>query len=339
MRVVQVGQSRELEVIERPDRALTRREARVDVSFCGICGTDLHLRNVVSPGAVFGHEFAGTVSETGAEVDGWSVGDHVAVLPYTNCGQCSFCRSGNENQCLKGGHNGDVLGVHVPGGYADRAIVDSSSLYALPDSMPLQYGAFTEPVAVSSRAAGTVADLDPQESVVVVGAGPVGVLTGFALQAQGQENIVILEQNPARAEIAESLGFKTVVEEDPTSGLGALGVKDPAAIIECAGSPSATNAALKLLRRQGRLVLVGLPMKRSEIDLDALIMKEIRVEGSTGYTRADFGRAIHLLASGFIPAESMTTGIVSLDETEEAFAELATKNTAHMKVLIQPSVR
>lgn len=339
MRVVQVGAFRELVVVERPDRTLTPGEVRIDVTFCGICGTDLHMRKVVRPGAVFGHEFAGTVREIGHEVTGWSAGDTVAVLPYTNCGQCPFCRVGNETQCLNGGHNGRVLGVHMPGGYADTAIVDSGSLYPLPDSMPPQHGAFTEPVAVSVRAAATVADLDPQEPVLVIGAGPIGVLTGVALRAQGSQNVVILERNPARAKIAENLGFNTVVDEDPTSSLNVLGARDPIAVIECAGSANATNAALKLLRRQGRLVLVGLPMKRSEIDIDTLIMKEIHVNGAAGYTRADFGRAIALLASGVIPVGSMVTGVVSLDNAEEAFNELSAAETTHMKILIQPSAR
>lgn len=336
MKAVQLTQDRSLEVVQHPDGDVAEDEVRVAVGFCGICGTDLHMRDAVAPGAVFGHEIAGTVSEIGDEVSDLLLGEQVAVIPYTNCGTCSFCLSENESLCLTGGHNGPVLGAELPGGFAESVIVKSKSLFPLPKEMSLESGAFVEPAAVSVRAAATVADICPEEPVVVVGAGPIGLLTAFALKEQGNYTVSIIEQNPVRADIARDLGLQVRMNNESQNNLESAGGQAPVAVIECAGSIGAANLALKCLQRQGRLVLVGLPAKPSQLRLDLVVLKEIRMEGSAGYARNDFQKAIDLLASGAFPVESMITRIVSMEETEAAFRDLTAIETRHVKVLIQP---
>jgi (R,R)-butanediol dehydrogenase / meso-butanediol dehydrogenase / diacetyl reductase len=336
MRVVELSQERGLVMVDRDVAELSDGQVRLDVAYCGVCGSDLHMRHTMPPGAVFGHEFSGTVSEVGADVSGWSKGDAVAVLPYTSCGTCGYCRSGNENQCVTGGHHGLVLGVQLQGGYADSVVVNPDSLYALSGSATLQRGALAEPVAVAVRAASAVADVDRSEPILVVGAGPIGLFTALALRAANHNSVVILERNAARAEVAGSLGFETVVGDDPAVGLRKLGIDQPPAVIECAGAGPAMNTAISLLRRQGRLVLIGLPMNRPEIDIESVILKEITASGTAGYSRDDFTRAVQLLADDIIPADGLITAVMSLDAATTAFEELTDPMTSHVKILLQP---
>jgi 2-desacetyl-2-hydroxyethyl bacteriochlorophyllide A dehydrogenase len=257
------------------------------------------------------------------------------VLIYVNCGRCRFCRTGNENQCVEGGHHGQVIGVQLPGGYAEAVVADASSLFRLPDGATVQHGALTEPLAVGVRAVEAV-DTPLADPVLVIGAGPIGVFTALALRAKGHERIFVVDRNPIRAEVARGLGFETRAAGDLERQLEALGVESPGAVVECAGAPAAASSALKMLRRQGRLVLVGLPGRDVSFDADTLVLNEIQVRGAAGYSRADFQRALDLLASGEVPIEDLITATVDLGEADAMFAELTSPETKHVKVLLQP---
>lgn len=335
MRAVETTASHGLALGERPLPEPRAGEVRVDVAFCGICGTDLHLVDVLPAGSVLGHELAGTVGAVGEGVEGWHVGDEAAVLIYRSCGECRFCLAGSENQCLAGGHHGEVIGVGLPGGYSQHVVARADALFRLPQGATLQQGALVEPVAVGVRAARTV-DVDPTDPVLVIGAGPIGIFTALALRAKGHDTVFVVERNPTRAEVAARLGLDTLSSEDVAGQLEARGVDAPGAIVECAAAPAAARAAVGLLRRQGRLVLVGLPGTDVSFDADALVLNEIQVRGAAGYARADFQHALELLASGAIPSDDVITAIADLGEADAMFAELRDPATAHVKVLLRP---
>lgn len=332
MREVTVGVGGALRLEERPVPEPGPDQVRVAVGYCGVCGTDFHLRETLPDGSVLGHEFSGTVAAVGERVDGWAVGDRVAVLIYGNCGSCRYCRAGSENHCVAGGQRGDVHGVQLPGGFSQEVVVDPSRLFRLPGTVTLEQGALVEPLAVGVHAAAAV-DADLDEPVVVLGAGPVGLFTAVSLRARGYQDVVVVERNPVRAELPARLGFATLRPDE----LGpAAETSPPGCVVECAAAPAAASAALHLLRPQGSLVMVGLPPGDVAFDVETLVLREIRVLGTSGYSRADFARALDLLAGGTVPTDEMVTAVVDLADAEDVFAQLADPGTAHVKVLLKP---
>jgi (R,R)-butanediol dehydrogenase / meso-butanediol dehydrogenase / diacetyl reductase len=335
VRTVEITESHHLALAERPLPEPVGNQVRVEVGFCGICGTDLHLVDALPAGSVLGHELAGTISAVGPDVEGWSVGDEAAVLIYVNCGKCRYCLSGSENQCVEAGQHDHVIGVQLPGGYSQAVIADASALFRLPEGATVRHGALAEPVSIGVRAAATV-DVPLSDAVLVIGAGPIGLFSALALRAKGHEQVFVVERNPIRAEAATRLGFATLAAEDLPGQLWDRGIGAPGAVVECAAAPAAAKAALGVLRRQGQLVLVGLPSGEVSFDAETLVINEIQVRGSAGCSRADFQRALELLASGAIPIDDVVTAIADLGEADAMFAQLLDPTTRHVKVLLQP---
>jgi (R,R)-butanediol dehydrogenase / meso-butanediol dehydrogenase / diacetyl reductase len=333
-RAVQVGDDRRLVVVDLPLRAPGPGEVELKVAYCGICGSDLHFRDVPAlfpGGTVPGHELSGRITALGDGVEGWSVGDRASVLPFAQCGECAACRAGDEQVCPHAVANGIGLGTGRAGGYAERVLVDARMLFALPDELDDAAAALAEPVAVGVHAVAK-AGVDPGAPVAVVGAGPIGLVTALVLRARGFERIVVVSRNRARAQAAEDLGLATVALEDAKS------VTDdpPAAVFECAGTPAAAALALELVRPLGRVVLAGIALEPLSLPAPAIVFKEAELIGALTYRRAEFAEAIELLASGRIPSDRLITDVVGLDRAEDAFQTLTAPGNTHMKVLLKP---
>src|SRR5919198_4636764 len=198
MRGVAIGPDRRLVPTELEERPLGPEEVRVRVAFCGICGSDIHLRAspAVPPGAVMGHEFSGTVSEVGEGVKGFSSGDRVAVFPFAPCGECPNCLRGDYHVCQQAASTGLGLGIN-PGAYAESVVVAESMLIPLPDELSLEHGALVEPLAVALHGI-DIGQASAGDACVVIGAGPIGVMTALALEARGVERVLVIERNERR---------------------------------------------------------------------------------------------------------------------------------------------
>jgi 2-desacetyl-2-hydroxyethyl bacteriochlorophyllide A dehydrogenase len=337
MRAVQVTEERGLSEGELPDPEPGAGEAVVEIAYCGICGSDLHMlpSPAIAPGTVMGHEFSGRVTAVGQGVKDWSEGDRVTVLPGTPCGECPSCLAGNEHLCAAAMVRGHGLGGR-PGAYAERVVVDAESLFALPESISDQHGALIEPLAVGVHAR-ALAGLKPGDPVCVLGAGPIGVMASLALRAGGAERIVVIEPGEARRERMGGLGFDAIPLEGVHEGLIAkLDGELPAAVFECAGHPSALGLALELVRSAGTIVACGVLEEPVQINQLLLIIKEVRIQGAFAYRREDFEGAIELLASGQVPADELITNVVALGEAQAMFDELLRPGTEQLKVLLQP---
>jgi (R,R)-butanediol dehydrogenase / meso-butanediol dehydrogenase / diacetyl reductase len=332
VKVVEIGRDRSLAIADRPQPDLGPDEVRVAVSFCGVCGSDLHMRADAGfpAGAVLGHELSGRVAELGSRVQGWALGDRVAVLIYRNCGTCRYCLAGSENHCVVGGHLGHVLGVQQQGGLAESVVATPNQLFKVPPDLADDEAALTEPVAVALRASRSV-DCALDDPVAVVGAGPIGLLVAHILKYRGFSNVVVVELHEHRRLVAEEMGLATLgADEDQLRKI------EPAVVVDASGSPAAIRMAIRALRSQGQLVLVGLPAAEVPIDINYLILHEIRISPSAGYGRRDFGEALELLADGAIPTASIITSRVALDEAEHGFDELKDPHTRHVKILLHP---
>ena len=335
MRAVQVAEDRRLVAVECPAPEPGPGQALVEVAYCGICGSDLHFRDVPElfpAGTVPGHEFSGRIVAVGDGVRVWSAGDRVCVLPFGQCGECAVCRAGNEQVCPHAVARGVGLGTGRPGAYAGQVVVDDRMLFALPDSVDDRAGTLVEPLAVAIRAV-DLAGVDPDEPALVLGAGPIGLLTALVLRHRGARRVVVCSRNPARGERAAGLGLDTIsteeVNEIPPDG-------GPTCVFECAGTPAAAELAVQALRPLGRLLLVGLALEPLELAAPAIVLKELSIRGVIAYRRAQFQAAIDMLAGGAIPVDELITEVVPLADAEAAFRSLTARGSEKVKVLLAP---
>ncbi len=312
------------------------REARIAVSHCGVCGTDLHIfhgdmdHRVTLP-QVIGHESSGVIEAVGSEVQGWRPGDRVTVRPLDPCGECHACRAGHGHICMKL----KFLGIDTPGAMQTLWTVPAHTLHRLPDSLSFQLGALIEPLAVACHDV-RIGEVTPGELAVVQGGGPIGMLVALVARHAGAR-VLVTEVNPFRIEIARSLGFEAVnpavadvpgLVEEATDGAGAD------VVFEVSGAPAAVAMMTKLARVRGRIVVVAIHPKPVEVDLFRLFWREIKVSGARVYEPEDFERAIALAASGELPLERVITRELPLDRLADAFAEMAEGGEA-LKILMR----
>ena len=181
VRTIEIAEDRSLVIVERPSPEPGPGQVALDIAYCGICGSDLHFRDIPAlfpAGTVPGHEMSGSIGAVGEGVTGWSAGERVSVLPFAQCGECDACRAGTEQVCGSAVANGVGLGTGRPGGYSERVIVDAQMLFALPDSVDDRAGTLVEPTAVAVHALWR-AQVRAGERLAVIGAGPIGLLTGM----------------------------------------------------------------------------------------------------------------------------------------------------------------
>jgi 2-desacetyl-2-hydroxyethyl bacteriochlorophyllide A dehydrogenase len=339
VRAVAIAEDRSLNPTEISEPTLEPGQVRVEVAFCGICGSDIHMRRspAVPAGSVMGHEFSGVVAGVGGAVAGVSEGDRVAVYPFAPCGQCPSCLRGDTHVCQQATVTGLGLGG-TPGAYAEFVVVEAGMLVPLPDSLPLEHGALVEPLAVALHGI-DLGETEWSSRCVVIGAGPIGVMTALGLRARGVENVLVVEKNERRQERTRSLGVEAVgLEEVHERVMGHFGGELPDIVFECAGNPAAPQLAIELVRPRGIIVLLGVLEEPVEISQLVLLIKEGQMRASFAYRREEFEEAVTLLAAGKLPAERLVTETAPLERAQELFAELEDPTTEQIKVLLRPAL-
>ena len=334
MRVVEIAEDRRLVTVERPPPEPAAGQVLLDVACCGICGSDLHFRDVLElfpQGTIPGHELSGRIAVLGEGVEDWALGDRVAVLPFAQCGECELCLAGEEQVCPHAVPNGVGLGTGRPGAYAEQVIADARMLFALPDELDDRAAALTEPLAVAVRAV-AVAGVSTDEPVLVLGAGTIGLLTALVLRERGYSRSLLVSRNAARAELARSLGLEVVSLEQVDGALG----EAPACVFECAGTPAAARLATELARPLGKVMLVGFSLVPLDLAAAPILLKELQIRGVLSYRRSEFADAIDLLAKGRIPAAALITAVAPIEDAEEMFQTLTSAGNTHLKVLLDP---
>lgn len=319
-----------------PVPTLGPTDVLIEISHCGICGTDLHfvMEGWAQPGSVQGHEYSGTIASVGGEVEDWSPGDRVVGGPAQGCGRCPACRSGAEQLCAGRPGFGEES---FPGAFALYKALSSDALFRVPDDLDLRTAALAEPVAVALRGVRR-SGLTPGQRVLVTGAGPIGLLTVCVLRALGIEDVTVSEPGAARRSRAAALGAAAVSPEDLKSPDIPLDLVDApfAAAIECSGRPEAMVAALGQLDRHGTLVLSGTGLVRPKLDAMRIIVNELAVTGTMEYGRADFEDALAMLAAGVLPAADLIEPEgVPLSGVQRAMERLASGELVS-KVMVVP---
>jgi (R,R)-butanediol dehydrogenase/meso-butanediol dehydrogenase/diacetyl reductase len=311
-------------------------EVAIRVAFCGICGTDMHVYHGnmdarVGLNRIVGHEMSGIVTDVGEGVDGLFEGQKVVVRPLDPCGNCPACAAGHAHIC----HKLKFLGLDTDGAMQEIWVVPAHTVHRLPDDMRLDHAALIEPVAVAChdvRLSGLKAD----EDVVVIGGGPIGVLVAMVAREAGGR-VVISEVNPNRFAIAGKLGFDTVnpAETDLAADIAArTGGKGADVVFEVSGTQPSVDAMTAVAATRARIVMVAIHAKKPQVDMFQFFWRELRLIGARVYEPEDYDRAIDLVASGRIDAETMITDVSPLSEIQAAFEALDRSPTA-MKSLIR----
>ncbi|MBV9791593.1 MAG: galactitol-1-phosphate 5-dehydrogenase [Chloroflexi bacterium] len=323
---------------ELPEPSPGPGEVVVAVQAAGICGSDVHgftgSTGRRTPGIVMGHEFSGTVAALGANVASWAVGDRVVVQPLHRCGSCAMCRSGRGNIC----QNRTLIGMHVHGAYAEAVNVPQAQLYRLPDDLSYEHGAWAEPLSVALHAV-AITPLNLLDTVVVVGAGPIGLLTLQVARRRGAGTIIVTDRNAHRLEVARQLGADLVVniaDDDPiqrvqqaTDGLGAD------VTFEAVGITPTVQQALAVTRVGGTITWIGNSAPEVTLNMQQVVTREITIRGTYGFDR-EFGQAIDLLRSQQISVTPLIEGIAPLAEGPQIFQQLADGTLESIKVILQP---
>jgi (R,R)-butanediol dehydrogenase / meso-butanediol dehydrogenase / diacetyl reductase len=348
MKAAQFYGKEDLRLEDVPEPSPGPGEVKLQNAFAGICGSDLHFYyspedsgvdfehpNPVTGATlpqVLGHEFSGTVVELGAGVTSVRVGDRVAVLPIYSCGECPACRNGRYNLCRNVGIHG--VSAHG-GGMAEFTTVSASMLHVLPDDVDLRMGALVEPMSVAwhaVRRSGVEAD----GTALVAGAGPIGIGVWFALRARGLTKVIVSEPSAERRATIAALGATVVdpVHEDLAAAVAELTESDGVDVaFDAAGANPAVTSALASLTPGGRIVVVALHERPTEVLLTPLALAENEIVGAAAYLPEDFDAVIRAMAEGFYD----TTGWVeqgTLDEVLDALGTLRAGSGA--KILLEP---
>jgi L-iditol 2-dehydrogenase len=309
-------------------------EVLVEVGSVGVCGSDVHYYEhgrigpyVVDSPLVLGHEAGGVVSALGSAVTSLRVGQRVSIEPGVPCRACPQCLAGRYNLCP------DVRFFATPpydGAFAQFVAVPAAFVYPVPDTISDDAAGLLEPLSVGIWACrrGQVA---PGSSVLVTGAGPIGLIAAQTARAYGADSVTVTDVNPHRLGLAGKLGLDAV---DVSKGsLREAGI-EPDVLLECSGNARATWDAVSTVARAGRVVLVGMGGDKVELPLSHVQDRELTITGAFRYANT-WPTAIQLAASGRVDLDAMVTGHYTLDDVESALTASRSDPTT-VKAIIRP---
>jgi L-iditol 2-dehydrogenase len=330
--VYQVGVDR-CEVREVPLPRTGEREALVAVKACGICGSDLHFYThgrigefVVRDPLVLGHEAAGEVVELGPGVRTLKLGDRVALEPGVPCRRCSYCLSGRYNLCR------DVVFYSAPphdGFFREYVALPEDFCYRLPQSVSTEAGATVEPLAVGLHAIALVG-LRPGDAVVVLGAGPIGLLATAAARALGAGRITAVDLAPARLEFALKMGADRTVP----AAEAAETLRDSAdVVLDCVAVEETLAQGVEIITPGGRIAWVGMGAHTATLPFQQFQVKEALVTGVFRYANR-FGPAVALLASGAVKTDLLITRRFRFPEVAEALDYARDNRQSALKTMV-----
>ena len=309
------------------------------VKNCGICGSDLHMTEAgtIMPlpgGSVMGHEFAGEVMEVGSAVKHlWKTGDRVTGFPVICCGDATPCLNWTgRGACAKTTPVG--LG-QAPGAYAEFVRIGASQGYKLPQSVSFREGAMVEPLAVGLHAV-DMAKMARGATVLVIGAGPVGLATMLWAKFLGARHVIVSEKAEVRKAMAARFGATDTIDpSQPLLGqVEKISGKGPDVIFECVGIPGMLMTVMSEAPRGSRIVVAGVCQQPDTIMPLMGIMKELELQFVLGYRPADFDYVIAMIAQDRVDVSHMVTDIVTLDALPAAFEALR-KPSHQCKVMLE----
>lgn len=316
-----------LEVMEVPTPSPGPGEALVRVVGCGMCHTDLHyldhgVKTFKEPPIILGHEAAGTVEKLGDGSGDVAEGDRVLIPAVLSCGTCRYCRRGRENIC----DNLVMLGNNMDGAYAEFVVVPASQLIAVPASIPLERASIiADAVSTPYHAVKHRGRVQPGDIVAVVGCGGVGLNVVQCATLAGAR-VIAIDVNEQRLDIARTLGAVETVNPNEVERIDRHvrkltdGGVDVA--FEAIGNPKTIRVAFSLLRRGGRLCVIGYSADEVTLSAAKLMYFELEVVGSLGCGAGEYPEIIGLVEAGRLRLDIIVSGFIPLDDINDGFDRL-----------------
>ena len=330
------------EVSQVPVPEIGPRDVLIRVRAASICGTDLHIyswdrwaQRRLRPPLVFGHEFCGHVERIGDEVQGLKPGEFVSAEMHVACGLCYQCRTGQSHIC----QDVRIIGIDADGCFAEFVKIPATNVWKIDPAIPVEYAAILDPLgnAVHTVLAGDVAGM----SVAITGAGPIGLFSIAIAKACGAGPVFVTEPHPYRQKLAVKMGADDVI--DPTSTDAVADVLNRTSgvgvdvVLEMSGHPDALRQGFQMLRRGGRISLLGIPAKPLEIDLaNDVIFKGATVQGINGRRVFDTWYKMQaLLKAGALNLDPLITDRMPLADFDRGIQMLLSGDAS--KILLFPN--
>ena len=307
------------------------------IEVAAVCGSDIHgflgHSERRKPGLVLGHEAVGTIEEVHPSVAGWKAGQRVVVNPLITCGACTACLAGRQNLCAQW----KVLGLdRTQGTYAELVALPVSCLYPFPEGLSEQEAVLTEPLANVVHYF-RISMTEVPDSLAVLGAGPIGILTLVLAKLRGIARVVVVDTNEARLDVARRLGADAVVvsgREDPVEAVRRGSDGGAEVVVETAGITATRRQAVGCCRRGGRLVFVGLGENESPLPWIEMIRDEKSVFTTFAYTPRDFVAALRIVASRQIDLRPWTE-TRPLEDGQAGFDKIAYDPGSTLKMVFE----
>jgi len=345
----------DIRIQEVPVPEPTGDQVQIKVEWCGICGTDIHeyhdgpvlVPNVDKPHPItkatlpltLGHEFSGTITKIGPDVDKekYKVGTRVCAEPIITCGECKMCKEGFENCCPKLGWIG--LADHT-GGFAEYALARQFRAHPIPDSISFEIGALMEPLSVAWHAV-RVSNIKMGQTALVLGGGPIGIMVLRVLLAIGAREVFVSEMSGSRKSLALKSGAKAVfdprecdvVAECKKASVHGLGVD---VAFDCAGVQASITTAINAVRPRGTIMNVAIWEKPIQISLNDMALGEKWLSGCICFAD-DFPAVIAAVADGRLSTDGLISGHIEIDDlVEKGFNAILNEKDKHVKIIARP---
>jgi L-iditol 2-dehydrogenase len=331
-----------LEIKTVPDPVPADHEVLIRVKAAGVCGTDLHIqedRFLYNPPVILGHEFSGEILAAGQNVSGFKVGDRVVAEPHRGgCGACRYCLTGEVEVC----RDKRAIGYKVDGCFCSLLVLPATTLHRIPDNVSYDQAALTEPLAVVVKAVLERTVIEPEDFVVVLGSGPIGLLAAAAARSEGAQAVMITGTDgdeKLRLPTARRMGIDYTVNfqrEDPVAKVMSLTRNAGAdVVVEASGAPPAIRQAFDLIKIDGRICGLGLSGREHvELPWDLAIKKAARMVCSFSSNWTSWERALSLLGGGKVNVDPLITASYPLADWQTAFQRLEQLDA--IKVLLTP---
>lgn len=307
----------------------------VQVKAVGICGSDVPILEGIRPvpyPLIPGHEFAGVIAEVGPGVTDWRVGDRVTAGLVIGCGECLYCRRGQEELC----DNLKEIGIHVDGAYAEYVRVPAVNLHRLPAELSFYQGASVDPIASSYHGLRRL-NLRPEDTVVIFGDGPIGLYALQVVRARGVEKVMLVGHHDNRLEVAAGFGATVVNShrQEPVEAVARFTNGHMAdLVVEATGAAGVMPAVLSSTAKGGTVLLLGIFHHEAPLNPAPIIRHELQVVGSLCYSKEAFAASLELLRRGCVRIDSIVTHVFPLEEIGRALELL--KRREAIKVILEP---
>ena len=339
MRRVEIAALGEVRLIEVETPTPVAGEVLVRTRRVGICGSDLHALAGTHPFIDLpyfpGHEVVGTVEGLGPDASGFNVGDRVLVEPNLVCGQCGPCRSGRYNLCLKL----KVFGCQTPGAMADFFTIPTGRLHAVPEALSDEEAALVEPLSTAMHATGLAGEIRGRK-VVILGAGPIGLLTLAVAIRAGASDVTVTDLVESKRRRAERIGAtRTYDGADPNVPALLRGRFDGPAdlVFDCVSSQASVEQAVGIALNGGKVVVIGVARGSALLPLHLLQDREVALQGSAMYVGTDVRAAIALMESHALPTAEIVTSTFELADAQRAFAVATDPDQAKVHLFVAPT--